>query len=97
MEWVPAIWLVCLLCVPFMAASKHRNGWIWFLLTLFFGVFTVLVLSLLRDDPHGPLRKGEQQCGSCLAFIPEDATRCRYCTTLLETPSETPAPAGGVA
>ena len=84
MEVLAFAWLASIIITTIVASSKGRSGFGWFLLSIFFGPFALILVALLpslkRDSvPSGVSVDTHVRCPDCREFVFMDATKCKHC------------------
>jgi len=84
MEALIFLWFACAIITTIVASSKGRSGFGWFILSIFFGFFALLLVALLpslKKDaiPNGVSAETHVRCPDCREFVFMDATKCKHC------------------
>ena len=102
MEVLAFAWLASIIITIIVASSKGRSGFGWFLLSIFFGIFALILVALLpslkKDSiPSGVSVDTHVRCPECREFVFMDATKCKHCGIKLipSTPEPSAAEAFG--
>lgn len=70
------VWIICSVACYFLAKQKARNETLWAVLGILFGVFSLVVLALLKPITGTGVFK---KCPQCLSTIPQEASKCSHC------------------
>lgn len=83
------LWLICAGTASAIAGSKGHSAIGWFFGGLFLGVFAIIIVACIparqgvREFPAQEVRRmlaaKMLPCPYCRAWIPQEATVCRYC------------------
>jgi hypothetical protein len=82
MEIILLLWIGCAVACWVIANSKARLAGIWFLLGLVFGIFALIVITVLPSqarDPNAPSPDTHVKCPDCREFVLKGASVCKHC------------------
>jgi hypothetical protein len=93
---IALFWLAFVILTTVVASSKGRSTIGWFLLSLFFGIFALILVALfpsLKKDPLAVTPETHVRCSECREFVFMDATKCKHCGIKLVPTAPAPSSA----
>jgi len=80
MEFI-ILWTICAVVCALIANAKRRSPWAWLALGFLFGLFAVVAVAVMPS-----IEPDTMPCPYCKELIKKDATTCRHCRTVLNSP-----------
>lgn len=96
LEIIFLFWLGFIILTTIVASSKGRFTFGWFLLSVLFGIFALILVALLPSLKRDPLAVSPEthvRCPDCREFVFMDATKCKHCGTKLVPTAPVPSSA----